>query len=76
MRLLLISFTLLLAACSTTERLVREQPPLELIRECVKPPLRVTTNGELASSLKAMEAALDLCNIDKATLRRWSEHGD
>lgn len=59
-----------------TERLVREVPPYELIANCPKPNVLVKTNGQLAASLLAMEAALDKCNLDKAALRLWSEQDD
>lgn len=68
---------ILLPACSTAPRqteVVRELPPVELMRDCPTPNVDVTSNGALASTLLRYVDALALCNIDKKALREWASH--
>ncbi len=51
---------------------VREKPSPELLADCSVPVIQVSTNGELARTVKALAWALKLCNDDKADLRKWA----
>ena len=61
-----------LSGCASKAQLVRELPSPELLRDTTKPLYSVKTNGELAKGIIALEDALDKCNIDKSTLRVWT----
>ena len=69
MALLGILIGLFLTGCGTTKYVVEYRVPEEFAQPCPIPAIRSRTNGELADSLKRMEHALVLCNIDKASIR-------
>jgi hypothetical protein len=48
-------------------------PPLALLQDCPHPNTLVATNGDLLRLLRAYEAALGACNIDKQALREWAK---
>lgn len=67
---------ILLPACAskpTAREVVRDLPPVELMRDCPVPEVDVMTNGALASTLLRYIDALEQCNIDKESLRKWAE---
>lgn len=65
-----IWLALLLAGCASGPAAA---PPWELLQPCPEPNVHVTTNGELADSLRQMRDALRGCNRDKEHLREWFE---
>lgn len=63
---------LILAGCATPTPdtvYVEQAVPVELSRDCPIPVIRARTNGELAETVKQLEQALVLCNLDKASIR-------
>jgi len=59
-----------LQGCASTEYAL--QPfPSELAENCVKRPVALETNGQLAIAYKTRDQDLDICNADKAALRAW-----
>lgn len=69
----LAALLILLPGCATRPEYVRELPPVELLRNCPAPDVKVETNGELASTLRGYIDALAQCNIDKEALREWAK---
>ena len=66
---LLVAF---LPGCSTVQ-LVRELPPVELLRDCPAVVEKFKTNGDLATTILDYRDALATCNIDKQALREWAK---
>lgn len=75
-----IGLTLLcLQGCATrSERIVEVPtpvlPPDSFLADCpVQIPDRLETNEDLALLTKALDDALEQCNVDKAALRAWKQ---
>lgn len=72
---------LCLTACATTSapetvvRVVVEKqfPPETLVIETVEPIRELKINDDLVKSIMDYRAALQSCNDDKASLRKWME---
>ena len=62
-----------LTGCASATKLTVLPPPLALLQDCPHPNTLVVTNGDLLRLLRAYEAALDACNIDKQALREWAK---
>lgn len=72
--LVLLCLTLCGTACAPVVKVERLLPPADLLADCAhadEPPER--TNAGLGRWLKAEQAALDVCNADKAALRAWAQ---
>jgi hypothetical protein len=67
----LVALIVLLPACSTQIKYVRELPPVELLADCPYVAEKIKTNGELAWTILEYRKALELCNLDKQSLREW-----
>lgn len=68
--LFLLSFA---TACQTTDRqVVSIIPEATLLEDCVKRPVRLETNGDLAVAYATRDQDVDICNADKAALRAWA----
>jgi len=46
-------------------------PDAALLADCVKRPVRMETNGDLAIAYKTRDQDVDICNADKAALRAF-----
>lgn len=71
-KLLVGLLSLLLTACSTGPKWVRELPPQELLADCPNVAEELATNGGLARTVLAYRKAISTCNTDKASLREWA----
>lgn len=71
--LLLLALLLLLPGCATQVTYLRELPPVELMANCPEVVEQYKTNGELANTVLAYRKALELCNLDKQSLREWAK---
>lgn len=71
----LMALILVLPACSLLRpaQYVREVPPVELLADCPVVAEGLKTNGELAWTILEYRKALAVCNLDKASLRKWAE---
>lgn len=63
----------LLTGCASAPQLTALAPPQTLLQDCPHPDLPVATNGDLLRLLRAYEAVVEACNIDKRALREWAE---
>lgn len=62
-----------LSGCATRPVPVKMLPPTDLIAATQQPAGDVSTNGGIATLLKATKNALAACNRDKADLSEWAE---
>lgn len=63
----------LLTGCASAPQLTALAPPQPLLQDCPHPDLPVATNGDLLRLLRAYEATVEACNIDKRALREWAK---
>ena len=69
---LLLVLLLVLPGCTTTTKYVRELPPVDLLADCPLVVEQHDTNGDLVRTILEYRSALDKCNIDKGSLRKWA----
>jgi len=69
----------LIASCGSTPprflpepEVVRLTPPEPLLQDCPQPQWGGETLGDLIDYIKALQAALVACNVDKQHLRDWA----
>lgn len=70
---------LLLIACGSTApkappapETVRVLPPAELMQDCPRPAVDMSSNGALLQSLMSCQGQIIKCNLDRAALRQWA----
>jgi hypothetical protein len=70
MRFLSLILALMLTGCGTT---IKWEPPKEWLQDCPHPARQVRLNKDLALLVEDYKEALDQCNIDKQSLRKYSQ---
>jgi hypothetical protein len=67
----------MMAGCQTTGSVQQAEvgikPPVDLMADCPHPAVSYMTNADLAKAILSYQGALELCNIDKRSLREWAE---
>lgn len=61
----------MICACSLTE-VQRLKPPAVLLLDCPTVAFTGQTYGDLVQHAISLKEAIDLCNQDKAALRKWA----
>lgn len=60
-------------AVGCTATVVKQYPPSALLEDCTVGALTFSTNKDVAESVAKLADTLKLCNIDKASLRKWAK---